>query len=71
LSAYDRRRCAQPIGDPSGVTARPATGFIDSLGVCTHVAQGTTTGITPIQTLTAVTGVPLTLTDHPVVLEVE
>lgn len=31
---------AAPIGDPQGVDAVPASTFLDSIGVCTHVAQG-------------------------------
>jgi hypothetical protein len=29
-----------PIGDPTGVTAIQVADFLDSLGVCTHIAQG-------------------------------
>jgi hypothetical protein len=31
---------ASPVGDPQGVDAASAGTFLDSIGVCTHVAQG-------------------------------
>src|SRR6185312_701643 len=38
--AIDATPDAAPFGDPTGTTAVPLAKFLDSLGVCTHVAQG-------------------------------
>jgi hypothetical protein len=75
-----------PVVADDGVTAVTAGDVLNSIGVCTHIGQGVddppqstrpsvkvydpTTGIAPTETLTDIHSVSLTLSDHPVVIEI-